>query len=369
MFGPEDLTVLRHGIELRGGTLSSLRNNQIITARVIRRLENGSWQLSLGGKLFTARAEVALSPGQSIRARVLMSAGKVFLKAFTRPQDGLLSLLRRAGIPQDALSARIAQLLVRSGYPLDPARISTLRQHLAARRTLSDRSIRLAVLWHDRGLHLDEELLAAVENVLDGNAGGEDLSGGQREQQRQRREEDEGTGSNPAVEDRPDSSPPLFAGSGRKALALSIKAAVSRTVAEGWHPLHLFNHIVGKRGHWVIIPLSATATKSGDSADGTLRIYLPAGKPPYRKATLDVSVGNARLSASWENGPGGARALVIHALPGMKSENVDWIRTEAHHWFSHLHNLAESITVETDSYDGFSREDSGAIMRPIDEEA
>jgi len=293
----------------------------------------------------------------------------VFLKALTSPQDGVLYLLRRAGIPQDALSARIAQLLVRSGFPLDPARVGTLRQHLSQRRTLSDRSIRLAALWHDKGLHLDEDLLAAVENVLDGNGGGEDLSGRQREQERQHQEDTEEATGNPTVEQPLHSSPPSFAGSGRKALTSSIKAAVSRTVSEGWHPLHLFNHIVGKRGHWVIIPLSATATKSADSADGTLRVYLPAGKPPYRKATLDVGVGNARLSASWENGPDGARGLVIHALPGMKSNNMDWIRTEAHHWFSHLHNLAESITVEADNYDGFSREDSGAIIRPIDEEA
>jgi len=158
----------------------------------------------------------------------------------------------------------IAHQLLALGLPLNPELVVSLRKWHGENTTRGPLRLRLAALLQDKGLTPTEALVADLETVILGTYA-------------------DGRGShNPRRHHRNNPS------RGRPPLAVDTETAD--------HGVQIFNHLTGKNGQWVILPVG---TNEGPS--GSLQLFYPGQSAVYDRAVLTVRSDPYYWGFSWSN--------------------------------------------------------------------
>ncbi|MFP4491482.1 MAG: hypothetical protein ACLFNZ_08400 [Spirochaetaceae bacterium] len=230
------------------GFLEGVHNNPAVKLKpgstvvftVKGRNSNGSWTILLGGKELTVKSEAALIPGEKMRARVSVQGGRVFLRLMDADKLSrhALSELR---LPVTEHYKNIVDSLIKTGLPLREELITALVRQYNSLSRQDQISSRVLALLYDKGLSLSPEdtdsLIKAVGGPLD-----------ERDENRRRRGEHRGDGSEEEGEEQKKSGPPN---------SREIRRQVERSTGEEG-VLPLFNHVRGAHEHWVVVPFHIT---------------------------------------------------------------------------------------------------------------
>ena len=253
-------------------------------------------------------------------------------------------IARQTGLPQSDAALNLVRAFVRTGLPLESARLQQVYRRVFGSRREDDgdsrERARLAAILERKGIPADAALIGGIL--------GDAALTGDREQGRDRKEH----------RDPPEER--------------DVREAVHnafRLDDEARSPLQLFNHLVGAGDHWVVIPIGM---KGGRVA--TLRIRVP------REHALGISTksypySEALLITEWEG-----ERVVFAIVPSEKGVNVTLLGEESKAPPSGLlAELRESMeriggTLRTaeiarESHDGFSTADAPGIIASVDSSA
>lgn len=249
-----------------------------------------------------------------------MQSGTVLLRLNT-PAHGADGL----AIPADRAVAANLQAV---GLPVQPSLLSALRRFHDPSDARSSTRVRLAALLLDKGIDASPELLSDLETIVLGDHRTRD--GGRRgreEKQRRRR---------PTV-------PPLTDESD-----------------EADHPVQLFNHFEGKRGQWILLPIS---TYQGLA--GSLQLFYPYSRASYQRSILTVRSETTYWAFVWDNPKtdGGATVRVFTDEDGSSlARPLDDLRSALAPFGLDVEDVVASEPISA----SFARFESEAIMGGVD---
>lgn len=326
-------TLRGHG-EQGGG----LQSGQTVHAKVLTHAGNNTWRLSVGGRVFSARVTVPITPGQEFMARVERRGGEVVLRQlqFRGAAPGLERVLDAAGVPRNAVSEAIISHLVHTRRPLNPDQIARLYRLSRRLGASTRRSARLLAVAHGKGLIPESpSALSRLESAVDLSADTGDMQnrGGSRDRGREHPRHDS-PGEN-----------------ARYSLLAEAEEATSLR--------QVFNHLGGGEGHWLAIPIRFSA--GAEERRALLRLYRPPGGSRYAEGSLEVALGDRRLAFRIDRVPGGF-AVRVHA-EDIDSAAVRELAAELES-SPEIQNLSIGEGLET--FDGFSSEDLSTIVYGVD---
>lgn len=367
---------------------SSLRSGQVVRL-VVEGRRGDALLVRIGSRLFSARVQGDVRPGGSYRAEVVGTGRTLVLRTLGRPAErfDVGALVRAHSLPPGTDSEAVVRAFVRSGLPLQAERLAlALRRVRSTERLSVAERARLAAVLEDKGL-LD--VREAWDRAIVGAGGGSPEDGGherggdgrderprsgERHEDRGEGETDpggEGGGEREIDGDPGDAPDPAVS-------AEDVRDAF-RTADEPDDMLQLVNHRAGREDAWVLVPIEF----GGDvdlSASVRMRLRHPsgegsaAGRPRFLEAVLDVrSCGRRWTFAIHPSGD----SLRVNVLGGPEGggEATRGDRGEAVRWSELAERLArigidfDHSPMSKDSNDGFSTEDSAAIIQSIDSRA
>mgnify|MGYP006290489769 CR=1 FL=1 len=339
--------------------------------------------MRIGTRVLTARVQGDVRPGGVYRAEVVSTGRTLVLRTLERPAERLDAgaLARSHGLPSGHDSEAVIRAFVRSGLPLQAERLALAlrRVRSSPRLTVAERA-RLAAVLEDKGL-LDAN--AAWDRAVVGAGGGssDDERGGADERGRgagehndpDRRGSDDrhdSDASDPA-QDAPGESPQ------QPAIGAAEVEGAFRAGPEADDLLQLVNHRAGRDDTWVLVPiefgsgvdLSASVRMrlrhpSGSAATGGA---ASGGQPRFLEAVLDVRSAGGRWTFAIHPAGGSLRVNVL-ATPGASElEAPPW--SELAERLGRLGIDFDHSLMSKDSNDGFSTEESAAIIQSIDSRA
>ncbi|TVR92873.1 MAG: hypothetical protein EA428_03165 [Spirochaetaceae bacterium] len=309
---------------------------QSVSVEVVRVLGPGRFLINYGGRSATAFSSLDLQPGQVLKAHLSQDADGLSIRVPLHPQgDSLSSILRELALPDDALSRRVVEALLRSGLGLNPDRIAYLRNLF---KSYADSGrlrglTRIAALLEDKGLDpsLSEALFEPVYGSADGDeseAGGDPEHGG--DDQFDLRGAPEGP-TRPADHDElvEHISHQLRALLAPSADAHEHEKPDERRQAEKPEAelLRLFNQVPGKIAHWVVVPFRL---RRNDETVGIEQVSQRATSETFSKelnGRIRVRLDPTRLAA--RHSRSGAE-LVVLDVEGSKGRWWCEIRPDGH---------------------------------------
>ena len=313
-----------------------LRAGDVVTLHVLKRLTDDKWAVGLKGRVLSARTDLDLAPGTTLRARVQSAAGRIVFVLERGGDSALAAALGRQGIPSTPDAQLIAAALIRSGRPVDPVSVDRVRALLARTRLEARRGARAAATMLDKGIDPESpgagdllEMLCLEE------------PGGRNPRRRQGR---------PFPRDRGEA-----------------KESLARTASPGepTSGLQVYTALRGRSETWIVVPF--LYREGGIDCPGTLRLLvdpyagrlqrLVVGVRPEGAGTWHFAfdlAGRRRMSAYCDD-PASARAA---------RANLDRLTAKVHNM-----GIEVSDTVrEGREFDGFSPADAGAAIAAVDEE-
>jgi hypothetical protein len=310
----------------------ALRQGEVVTLTVLKRLTDTSWAVAIRGRVYPARSAVELEAGSLVKARV-SSAGRHLVLSLEAAAARSADALIRQGLPAGPLTQLIASSLLRSGQPVTAELVEKLRTILSRSPLKKVRAARALATLVDKGI---DPAGPGAETLV------RHLCFPQPEEQGRRR----GRG-------RPLPRSPSEA---RQALAVLVSAGPPGAIA-------VYNHRRGRSQSWVVIPFLFTDT-DGDYP-GTLKLLYD----PYRKAPLQAAISVAA--------PGGEEISFCADLQGARQFSVFCGDPAARQRISgrlralkvKLRNLGfdlDDIIHGGDEFDGFSPVWDGAALRGVD---
>lgn len=324
---------------------TNLREGDFVFVRALKNLGGGKYSVSFAGGRFNVLSEIKLSPGQTFRAQISFSNGKILLTpTFSSASESGLgvisadgaSLLASFGLPADGLAARILQFLTQSGAKLDFALMQKARRLAQKFKGRETEAAEAALALEEKGIESDSLALEAVMDLLGGESFGKNSSD-------ENDDEGEGRDASAKIE--------------TEQIALELKRYFkflleSASLKEGEQGkdsvLALFNHVMGtddssaKKG-WIFLPFEIDGPASKKSSllgkGGLIRLYLDFEKKAAEKMIINFKSPSGNIyfalyfcddkkpravsvSASDES----LEALLSGALDSLKAafgENVD----------------------------------------------
>lgn len=341
------LAPIPHGspqaIRLQGAALSLTEGSQV-TARVLQQLGSGRFLLSVNGKNFSAESRLPLLPGQSLRVQVQSSQGTVFLRLSGAQNTPITAFLRSEGLAQDRLAQSVVQAFMRSGLPLEPNAIRTARRFFGQRAESDQRLIRLYAIARDKGIELGHSELDELSLLLDGE-GAERDQGRRKEADRRSRQS--------ALKSQPTEPEREGRGSDHKA-GNQVSASESPALA-------LFNHLPGREGHWIVLPISLQGDEA--SVAGSLRVLLESSTDSLRFACIAVRSKSLEFEVAWTKG---SRVAHLYSFDTERAAAYEWQVLEC---VKPLGIREISVVDRGKEWDGFATELYANIIQGVDERA
>ncbi|MBN1837198.1 MAG: hypothetical protein JW820_15180 [Spirochaetales bacterium] len=337
-------------LRLSAGTPVNLRSGDFIFVRVLERLGEGSWAVGIKGRVVRAVSNLELVPGQRLRARVMVEQGRTVLRLEGGREGQVESLLRRAGLPQEMDVRLIVTAFLRSGLAVRSEQVLEVRRLLEKLRLDPRRAARLAALALEKGIDPKSPGLEELLPVLT-------YGDGREERRRYRGRE---------------------MPHGRR----ELQKALTEGREEG-SALQLFNHLRGREGTWVVVPLHF-AWGSGGHLYGTLRLLYDEAKGASRRLVLVVEKeqegedAEGRAHPQWgftldrvpagDPESGGERAYRMSAFCSDPEAGAA-ARAEFRRLRLKLQNLGvktdDTIRID-DGFDGLSSADDTVAYRSVD---
>ncbi|MFW5776757.1 MAG: hypothetical protein ACOCZB_05665 [Spirochaetota bacterium] len=368
----------------------SLRAGQTVRLLVEGR-RGDALLVRIGTRVLTARVQGDVRPGGVYRAEVVSTGRTLVLRTLERPAERLDAgaLARSHGLPSGPESEAVIRSFVRSGLPLQAERLALAlrRVRSSPRLTVAERA-RLAAVLEDKGL-LDAN--AAWDRAVVGAGGGSshDERGGTDERGRDAGEHNEPDRRGSDDRHDSDSSDPAPDAPGNSPQEPAIGAAdveaAFRAGPEADDLLQLVNHRAGRDDTWVMVPLefgpgvdlsasvrmrlrhpTGAAATGGSGATGAA---ASGAQPYFLEAVLDVRSAGGRWTFAIHPTGGSLRVNVL-AEPTAPDGTYD-----APPWSELARRLArlgidfDHGLMSKDSNDGFSTEESAAIIESIDSRA
>lgn len=392
-------SIARLIVEAGARPRAGLRSGQIVRANVIKQLAPSKWMLGIGGRTIAASAERTLTPGMSFLAQVRIESGTILLQPYSEVggQAGALRFLAAEGLPQDDLSVTILRALLRSGMPLDPARIRSAYAFFRARDQVSARQVRAYLIMQQKGIEPSADALDRFVDALDGFSGrGDSRRGG------------EGGAGHRGAGHRGDGhgeghAPPQRRGSQQRSADETVSELATRREDDATDLLHAFNHLDSGRGHWVVIPFSVEATAPPDTTEapgddasapgnatpaprdasaaspggargryhGSIRLHFAAASRRFDRAAVSAEGSAGRWELELVPGNEGAPSRLYYpggdASHGAGRPPADLV-SELSDRLSAL-GFGAVIAERNEDFDGFSTGESLDILKGIDTEA
>jgi hypothetical protein len=309
---------------------------QTVAVRVLRVLPGNRVLLRLGGANLVAKATIRLSPNQSLTATVGKSGTTTVLRI--DPPNIEQTFFRQAGVPQDAASRALFRAMVRAGMALDPEVLRRLRASLDPNTRPTDRTARLLVEAHRKGIALPSRAVEAF-----GDLSGEAGTGSEGRPSFHGQPQDRGSGT-PDKKRGDQEGPEASASPERQAVAGALR--------------QLFNHVGTGEDHWVVLPLVFDGRTDWK---GSARIRFDA-QGRWQEAAVRFDSG-AQPDWAIVSATGRSVNLFSRRDPGQQAEH------KLREGLRKLGFLNLSLEPLPDDFDGFSTRYSPDIIRPIDEEA
>lgn len=303
------------------------RSGDIVVARVVERVGEGLFRISLRGKSMTARSELSLNTGESIKARVEAIPGGRRLKILGRrgPSGEPIPLSRTPSHPRTILT----EALLRSGLPV-PEEAELRRKTALLSRSRGDLH-RLSRLFSEltaKGIDPSADFLERLDQLLDV---GRRRGGGERPPPRRWRQT-------------PDSE--------------SLAADLTEDAETLPDELRLLNAARGVRGRWAFLPFSRVVGEK--EWRGTLKVRVE-GEPAI---TLSLKVEHN----TWEFVLQGSRParLTMYARYPEKARG-DSLNILAER-LSALNIVTDGSILPLEESDGFPSA-AGKAFGPVEEQA
>lgn len=299
-----------------------LRQGETLSIRVDHSLGGGRYAVTIRGVVLVIRSQLALSPSQRLRARVVSVGARIELRLLpggnARQAAGVKMPLPAA---QGGVSSQeegvLVQALRRTGLPITPAVVAAVSAMVPPARRREAGIVRFATLLYDKHLHvapqeLEELYLSVTGKEGDGGGGGTSHGGNPRggggSSGGGGSNGDEGfprggrgsagqAGEQPrAVPGEAGASAPRSVVHGgvspdtpglREALRAQLTASEPERAGAG----ALFNHVRGEHGAWIIVPFSLTG--GATRVDGSLRLLLDPGALPSSGPSSHLAVSRA----------------------------------------------------------------------------
>ncbi len=367
---------------------SSLRVGQTVRL-VVEGRRGDALLVRIGTRVLTARVQGDVRPGGVYRAEVVSTGRTLVLRTLERPAGPAErldagALARSHGLPSGHDSEAVIRAFVRSGLPLQAERLSLAlrRVRSSPRLTVAERA-RLAAVLEDKGL-LDAN--AAWDRAVVGAGGGSSDDGrdgadergrgaGEHNDPDRRGSDDrhDSDASDPA-QDAPDDSPQ------QPAIAAAEVETAFRAGPEADDLLQLVNHRAGRDDTWVLVPIEF-GSGVDLSASVRMRLRHPSGggaasgaQPRFLEAVLDVRSAGGRWTFAIHPAGGSLRVNAL-ATPGASELDASDRTVDAPPWSELAERLGrlgidfDHSLMSKDSNDGFSTEESAAIIQSIDSRA
>jgi hypothetical protein len=343
---------------------TKLRSGQIVRANVIKQIAPSKWMLGIGGRVIPAFSERALSSGMTFLAQVRIEGGTVLLQPYQEVGggEGAARFLSAEGLPRDELSVTIVRALLRSGMPLDPARIARAHAFFRNRDSFSSRAVRAYLLLQEKGLEPSQEGLDRFLDALHG-FGGRDHGerGDQRRGRERHRRRDSGTEA--------------------------VREMVTRRNEEPDDLIHAFNHLASDRGHWIVVPFAVSGAAgseheglidTGAEYRGSIRIHFSGERPRFDRAAVSVegAGGTWQFELVPATGAGATasargqadRASFVRVFSPEGREPPEALLGELRERMAAL-GMGRVEVESGENFDGFSTDESLDILKGIDTEA
>lgn len=358
---------------------SSLRAGQIVRL-VVEGRRGDALSVRIGTRVVRARVQGDVRPGGAYRAEVVSTGRTLVLRTLERPTEPLdaAALARAHSLPAGTDSEAVVRAFVRSGLPLQAERLAlALRRIRSSQRLSVAERARLAAVLEDKGLldaqeAWDRAVVGAgggsADEKRDGARGDDAPSGGRDDQQ----------GRDTPAEQADD---PSDGSSDAADLVIGVDdlREAFRAGGEADDVLQLVNHRRGREDAWILVPIEFR----GDvdlHASVRLRLRHPSavnapGEPPrFLEAVLDVRSEGRRWTFAIR--PSGD-SLRVNALasPEVAADSPSGGTGGGPPWDELAERLRQigidfdHTLMSKDSNDGFSTEESVAIIQSIDSRA
>ena len=338
---------------------STLRDGQLVQARVVKALTTTKWLLAIGGRVYPATSEVPVRIGDILTARVHFDAGRIFLQ-LTREAEAVqqtATVLQRMGLPHDDRGAQLLRAFMREGLPVDPARFSRLHRSATRLGVEQAHDLRLLVVLDRKGLSEFTDLWLALQQAISGA----------RERDpddHRKRRQHPGAGG---MRGKPGESEDV------ERIATELRSLFGRAGGKAEHPLQLFNHFNRHskdrgtdEGHWVIVPLALTRGAIQYNGSARLRLNRLGG---FSRAVVALTGAGRRWAVEWWNtGASGARVAVYADDTQLvqlenPNENAAWRALSERLRSYGISELCLSSFPE--HFDGFSSDGADYIIRTV----
>lgn len=240
----------------------SLKDGDIVTVSVIKRLTGNKWAVGINGKVIPAFTKKDLTPGQKLRAFVVRQENRILLKCDTSgkvsPGENFSDYLIQQGLPNDALSHVIVLSLIRSHLSLSPELILKMRHIITKLKKKPEILARFLALIHDKHIDISSE---KIESLLDLLSYGEDTGKYRRKNNKRR----------------------FFKNS--EELKEKLKQIVKKKA--GKNLLQVFNHMKGKNPNWIVIPFNFDTENK--KLSGTIRVLYDYIMQKVKKMTISIN--------------------------------------------------------------------------------
>ena len=298
------------------GSGAQLRTGVVVSVRVLAEMGPGLWRLRIGDREVVARAERALAPGMSFRAKIEAGSSTIVLHPLAQEAGREASLLAKLGLPDDAASRLALLASLAEGLKPEASRLGRIRRALRGgdggegdERERAGMAARLEA----KGLASDPGAIDRLEAL----SGGDGESAGGREEH-PARERKYSLGHPWKGEDPMDIA----------ALLASLVRARSAPAEDGVAKLlGLYNHLGRKGG--VLVPFSLGI--GSIAFKGSLLLHLPyfAGLPVFvegRFSTRQTTAGEAKAKGwyfVYESQGRGKSRIRLETPPGQEPALID----------------------------------------------
>ncbi len=327
------------GIKLLSVSGFYLKPGEIVSLRVVKKLFNNKWAVSIGGKLLIAYTDIDLKPGTIIKAKVVIEENHIILKLNQIAEDAADIVISKYGLESDELNHTIVMSLLRAGVAIKEEYITLIRNLIRNRNKAGKKLSRLLAVMLDKGIllkYLDmEEIMPLIF---------EDSFGRRQKEDRKRRE-------NQSSEKR------------EYSLKKYIKRRITAVDNNNTNLLQLFNHLNAVNDNWIAVPFGIEYDNTRVS--GTIRINIDSYKKSVKKIVIQSSIDGIHLSFIAHRKNPGYFLSVFCDSDSFKKH----IKYELGNLKTKLQNLGVIIddTILYDDYcDGFSSIRHDPVYKPVD---
>ncbi len=361
------------GIEVFTKRVPLLKNGDPVTIRVIGKLADSKWKISIKGSIFTAVSSIELREGETVPGKILFRGTRMFVQIESQQRNAVLSFLRSAGLNQDSLNREICRAFMQAGLSLNPKNIAKIRAFIDEYNVKKREEIRLLVMLVEKELPLEKHLFRSVQEALQGSRqDGEDESGADKreneddaegnrdrpkhDQSEQRRREKRRGGEDPKSQYERD---------------IHIKNLKDIVSGKGRTPapfLSLFNHSRHKKKgdtQWCIVPFSFES--GGIRFSGSVRILLNPLKSRYEALVLDVKDDVNHWSFSGKRDKKDGLSFRVYGDAGRTDVENTALLQELKRKLGKIGVRFDDNIKDVSFFNGFLPEDSDSIFRGVDE--